>query len=252
MKRLIKFGLYLTASFLFLGSTFAEGETYVCEVEPKSIELAAGDAVKLSIKLNPLEKAGRFEVKHGQLPGGASIRFIAPSSFAQANGTPEIPFIFDTESTAQQGSFNLSFLYTVQKNGNNYDAECQFNPVITKSGVKPFQSGLKNQGSKQKLIVYLDAKLQSGDTAISDTSGSSWSKTPFNISKTLQRGNQSAEVTVLQDMLRSLNFLPASQESTGYFGPMTETAVISFQKSRGIEPIGIVGPKTRKALNEKQ
>lgn len=37
---------------------------------------------------------------------------------------------------------------------------------------------------------------------------------------------------------------------TGYFGPLTEAAVKRFQQKYGIEPIGIVGPKTRAVLNK--
>ncbi len=39
------------------------------------------------------------------------------------------------------------------------------------------------------------------------------------------------------------------QEPTGYFGTITYNAVIAFQNANGIEPLGIVGPKTRAVLN---
>jgi N-acetylmuramoyl-L-alanine amidase len=37
---------------------------------------------------------------------------------------------------------------------------------------------------------------------------------------------------------------------TGYFGPLTETAVKAYQTKNGLDPAGIVGPKTRAVLNK--
>ena len=44
------------------------------------------------------------------------------------------------------------------------------------------------------------------------------------------------------------NFL-ASDSASGYYGPLTRAAVITLQKSHGLEPVGHVGPKTRAILN---
>ena len=38
--------------------------------------------------------------------------------------------------------------------------------------------------------------------------------------------------------------------ATGYYGPATRRAIIRFQKKYGIEPVGFVGPLTKKKLNE--
>lgn len=63
----------------------------------------------------------------------------------------------------------------------------------------------------------------------------------------LSKGARGEAVRLLQEKLKSLGYF--SEEVTGYFGPITESAVMAFQKAQGIEPIGIVGPKTRLALN---
>lgn len=57
----------------------------------------------------------------------------------------------------------------------------------------------------------------------------------------LQRGSKGKAVKVLQVILGWL-------EVDGSFGPATQAAVIAFQKAHGLEPDGIVGPKTWKAL----
>lgn len=57
----------------------------------------------------------------------------------------------------------------------------------------------------------------------------------------LQRGSKGKAVKVLQVILGGL-------EVDGSFGPATQAAVIAFQKAHGLEPDGIVGPKTWKVL----
>ena len=70
--------------------------------------------------------------------------------------------------------------------------------------------------------------------------------------QTLQFGSNNTEVKTLQNKLKELNFFPKEIESNGNFGPTTKQAVIEYQKSKGIYPCGIVGPRTRKALNNKE
>lgn len=65
----------------------------------------------------------------------------------------------------------------------------------------------------------------------------------------LSIGSRGQEVVELQCLLQTLGFFSKSIECTGYFGPITHEAVAAFQASKGIESIGIVGPKTRTALN---
>ncbi len=74
-------------------------------------------------------------------------------------------------------------------------------------------------------------------------------KATFLFKKTLYFGQKNQEVVKLQDRLKELGFFPKDIDSTGWFGPITEKAVKEFQKSKGIYPCGIVGPRTRKALN---
>ena len=66
--------------------------------------------------------------------------------------------------------------------------------------------------------------------------------------KPLAIGSRGEEVRELQMRLRALDYFDYP-EITGYFGPVTEASVVKFQTANGIDPIGIVGPKTRAALN---
>lgn len=65
--------------------------------------------------------------------------------------------------------------------------------------------------------------------------------------KTLKQGASGEEVWQLQMTLQKAGYFQESP--TGYFGPITHAAVVNFQKANGIEPLGLVGPITRAALN---
>jgi peptidoglycan hydrolase-like protein with peptidoglycan-binding domain len=63
----------------------------------------------------------------------------------------------------------------------------------------------------------------------------------------LQRGSRGDTVVQLQQRLTSLGYpLPA----TGYFGGMTEAAVLQFQRDRGLKADALVGLATRAALDQ--
>jgi hypothetical protein len=68
------------------------------------------------------------------------------------------------------------------------------------------------------------------------------------LTHTLARGWSGPEVETLQSILSHLGFFQAS--TTGYFGPLTEASVKSFQSKNNLAAVGIVGPQTRELLNQ--
>jgi spore germination protein YaaH len=68
--------------------------------------------------------------------------------------------------------------------------------------------------------------------------------------RNLDIGSSGADVVLLQTFLEDGGFLtiPAGV-AKGYFGELTKRAVISYQKSVGINPIGVFGPATRASIN---
>ena len=62
------------------------------------------------------------------------------------------------------------------------------------------------------------------------------------------RGYSGADVSALQQLLRNIGFY-THPEITGYYGSATQEAVAAFQRTKGIPPLGGVGPQTRAALN---
>ncbi|MEK7100496.1 MAG: peptidoglycan-binding domain-containing protein, partial [Patescibacteria group bacterium] len=74
--------------------------------------------------------------------------------------------------------------------------------------------------------------------------------TTFTFTQDLTVGSTGNDVTELQRTLTTLGFY--SGPVTGYFGPLTASAVSAFQNARGLTSAGRVGPQTRALLNQGQ
>lgn len=100
-------------------------------------------------------------------------------------------------------------------------------------------------------VEYLDGK---GDTkpmplAIAPISPSTTVAVVY--TRQLKSGSAGDDVSALQTFLESTGFLIMPKGvAKGYFGALTRQAVMKYQKSVGIESVGIVGPKTRAILNK--
>ena len=96
-----------------------------------------------------------------------------------------------------------------------------------------------------------DKNLKSPEDSGSDKTNSS-KPSSITFTKNLELGSYGTEVTNLQNKLKELNFFPEETKSNSNFGLATEQAVKEYQTSKGIYPCGIVGPRTRKALNNEE
>ncbi len=69
-------------------------------------------------------------------------------------------------------------------------------------------------------------------------------------SQDLRKGSQGPDVKWVQDQLVRHGFMTSAQVATGpgIFGPQTDAAVRAFQRARGLQADGVVGPHTRSAL----
>lgn len=73
--------------------------------------------------------------------------------------------------------------------------------------------------------------------------------TTFSFPKNLAVGSRSADVTELQKVLIQQGFLKAS--ATGYFGSLTRTALIAWQKKNKLPATGYFGPLSRALIAPK-
>lgn len=70
------------------------------------------------------------------------------------------------------------------------------------------------------------------------------------LTASLYAGMRGREVIALQRFLQKNGWgIPDDGPVTGYFGKVTERAVINFQKANNLEPVGFVGPRTRALIN---
>lgn len=70
------------------------------------------------------------------------------------------------------------------------------------------------------------------------------------ITRTLTLGAQGSDVMTLQRFLTAQSLL-SSDSVTGYFGRITQAAVIVFQQKNNLDPVGHVGRLTRDIINNK-
>lgn len=70
------------------------------------------------------------------------------------------------------------------------------------------------------------------------------SASALTLTRTLSFGDRGADVRELQAFLNEQGFF-SYPDFTTYFGRVTRTSVVAFQRAQGIDPIGIVGPLTR-------
>lgn len=70
----------------------------------------------------------------------------------------------------------------------------------------------------------------------------------YMFNKNLSMGMRNADVTALQNALASAGYFNVA--ATGYFGSVTKSAVMAYQRANSISPVsGFVGPLTRGVLN---
>lgn len=79
------------------------------------------------------------------------------------------------------------------------------------------------------------------------STGSGQATSAFQFENYLSPGMTSQDVTQLQTILAQQGYF--SGTATGYYGPLTEAAVVKYQAAHGLDQLGVVGPATRAALN---
>jgi peptidoglycan hydrolase-like protein with peptidoglycan-binding domain len=100
--------------------------------------------------------------------------------------------------------------------------------------------------------MHFEINVRPGDTRLTALArrigggGGTPTPTPTPIAwTTVQRGASGFRTTAIQHLLRQRGY---SLTVDGSFGPITESRVISFQRSKGLAADGVVGPRTWTAL----
>ncbi|NEP58959.1 MAG: SH3 domain-containing protein [Symploca sp. SIO2G7] len=92
---------------------------------------------------------------------------------------------------------------------------------------------------------YVSSRYISSERSTQDRPLSNGNRFPSSV-KSLRRGSRSQTVVILQQNLKNRGIYDGP--ITGYYGNLTEAAVIKFQRAQGITVDGITGPQTWKFL----
>lgn len=118
-----------------------------------------------------------------------------------------------------------------------------FGPM-TQDSLRRLQIKLKINESGV-LDIETRAKLN-GDNSGQGQSGQG-SSNKFRFNTSLRLGARGVDVMELQKMLQAKGFF--SGTPTQFFGPITQKALVEFQRDNGINPTGFFGPTTRAKVN---
>ena len=151
-------------------------------------------------------------------PDGKVIVFTIP--VAVSSGKHTVQIISNPSSGASSASNNVDLTVTpINSNADSY----------TTSSSQPTVS-------------------QSSATSATTVSNASYSFNNYLYMGMTASGQSDPDVTALQKRLAKDSLY--SGPITGYFGPLTKSAVKAYQKKNGLSAIGVVGPSTRNLLNE--
>ncbi len=116
---------------------------------------------------------------------------------------------------------------------------------LTQANIDAIVALLTSFGADASTIANVQASLTGGTPSTPSTPSTGGA---CSFTKDLTIGSTGSEVTALQNALKTGGYMTAN--ATGYFGSLTQTAVIAWQKAAGVTPAaGYFGAKSRAAFN---
>ena len=204
------------------------------------------NAVKSFQKVNGLTQTGTMDkttysllnsTKAKKKSGATAGTTPQPTEKPTATANPSVVAQYgdrsDTVSTIQTRLKELGYMSI---NATGYFGEA------TEKAVTSFQqvNGLSETGVVDKTTynLLMSTKAKKKDGTVSGSTPAPTSEPTPDPNIVAQRGDTSSEVTTIQNRLRALGYFTAN--STGTFGPATESAVKAFQKNNNLAETGIV------------
>lgn len=146
---------------------------------------------------------------------------------------------------------NVAFLLVPQISGGNYDTQSgkSVEVRVEAKSVKALPTQTTGPGVSNGATPAVIPGIGSVNAIINKNPNA------YKFMKYLEKGSRGADVTALQNYLKTFPDLYPEGLVTGTFGPATERAIGRFQEKYGIAKkgqvgYGVVGPRTRAKLNE--
>lgn len=244
--------------------TFTEADADAGDTTRYQIQIDASPSFSFPVidYLSALDVPGTTSFTVGQAAGsgaytnGFSGQTLPVGSFYWRVRSGDVHFSTSSYTTANSGgiAFEVRSSNTGSAGGGGV--------VVNSSPTAPSSEGFGYVKPRPQ-IAYPDGRVVYLDTPTSPPSSpqtpSTFPQTPPTLVVTsyLITGSRNAQVLNLQKHFNAIGFTVAKTgpgspgQETSFFGAATRGAVIKFQKARGIEPTGTVGPITRKALQGK-
>ncbi len=176
-------------------------------------------------------------------PNGTLIKYA---------GSPKVYVLAPASTTTIQTTTTDSYGRQVKKYISNSDVLISRNDradrIITVSSSEEYTDGGDVGVLKKDDIHAKDIKVEKEKEPVKEKEKESVKASVFKFVKQLSVGDSGKVVTNLQNKLTRLGIY--SGPVTGYFGKETKKAVDDLQKDHGLERVGVVGPQTRKILND--
>ncbi|MBI4117209.1 MAG: peptidoglycan-binding protein [Parcubacteria group bacterium] len=203
------------------------------------IEFSADPATKFRIPYIAFKINGQKDI--GFVPiNGASGELFVKNFGSEVYKVVLIPANHSKTSNFTKNDSASRFTIRVQMTSEFEEAVQAPTPIPSVSVQASIQNLLDQISALQKQIAQLKKQTPSLPA----------SPAPSVLSRDLFFGSQGGDVSWLQEFLIEDGVYPEAR-ITGFFGPLTKTAVIRFQKKYGIFPqIGYVGSKTRMKVRE--
>lgn len=145
---------------------------------------------------------------------------------------------------ASATAIDLNALRHVQHNRGTFTAAqvAEIRKILSEVSYVVNWGGDWNSGSLDEMHFEISGSPSSVAAAAQRISGTSVVPKPTPVTPaTISKGDTGPDVKLLQ---RSLNVVPTTDPGYGTFGPATDSAVRSFQRSNGLDADGVVGPLT--------
>lgn len=182
-------------------------------------------------------------------PNGSGI---ASTTYSLDNGVTWVNY---TSPFTVTGKGVHTIQYRSTDNAGNVETvqsmEIEIHMIASRSGGGGGGSGSRATVVKTPTTVTITPSPMSGASTktIVPGTGRVLGASTYNFTRDLKNGSEGDDVTALQQMLIDGGFLTIDAP-TGYFGPLTQTALAAWQSAHGVAPaVGYFGPLTRAALN---